>query len=64
MDKNPATNAGDTGSIPGAGEFHMRLSLCGTTTEAVCWSRGSAMRGHRSEKPMHRRQGAASTHRN
>ena len=44
MDKNPPANAGDTGSIPGLGRFHMLqktkdhasqlLSPCATTTEA------------------------------
>ena len=32
--KNPPANAGDTGSIPGAGRSHMlQLSLCPTTAE-------------------------------
>ena len=33
--KNPAVNAGDTGSIPGPGRFHVQLSPRATTTEPV-----------------------------
>ena len=33
MVKNLLGNAGDTGSIPGWGRFHMQLSPCPTTTE-------------------------------
>ena len=36
-EKNPPAKAGDTGSIPGLGRFHMprsNLSPCATTTEA------------------------------
>ena len=40
--KNPPANAGDTGSIPGPGRFHMpwsnKQSLCATTTEPVLQS--------------------------
>ena len=32
VDKNPAANAGDTGSIPGQGRFHMRI----ITEPALC----------------------------
>ena len=55
---NPSANAGDRGSIPGLGRFHMtwgQLSLCAAITEA-----GSALetllcnkRNHCNEKPMH-----------
>ena len=40
--KNPPANAGDTGSIPGPGRFHMpwsdKQSPCATTTEPVLQS--------------------------
>ena len=38
--KNPLSNAGDTGSIPGQGakipQSWEKLSLCATTTESTC----------------------------
>ena len=37
MVKNPPTSAGNMGSVPGLGRFHMpagQLSPCATTTEA------------------------------
>ena len=34
VDKNPPANAGESGSIPGPGRFHMpRVSWCATATE-------------------------------
>ena len=33
VDKNPPPNAGDLGSIPGPGRFHMPWSNKATTTE-------------------------------
>ena len=56
--KNPPTNAGDMGSIPAPGRFHLPwggLSLCATTTEPV-HSRAYALplqRSHCKEKPRH-----------
>ena len=46
MDKNPPTNAGDTGSVPGPGRFHM-WSPCTATTELVF--RGNVLQ---QEKPL------------
>ena len=31
MDRNPSANAGNTGSIPGPGRFHMPQGNCGNT---------------------------------
>ena len=57
VDKNPPANAGDTGSIPGPGRFHMPWSnkahvpwlwsLPAATTEPVLWSPRAA-----TKKPM------------
>ena len=65
--KNPPANAGDTGSIPGAGRFHVPWShrvpvaqlLKPTRLEAVLCNK----RSHHDEEPSHRNR-AAPTHHN
>ena len=33
VDRNPPVSAGDVGSIPGPGRFHMPRGMCATATE-------------------------------
>ena len=66
MGKNPLGSAGDTGSVPGVGKFHMPWSTHVTTTRPVLESLRAATtepthlepvlpdeRSHRNEKPEH-----------
>jgi len=67
VDKNPPVNAGDTGSVPGLGRFHMLWSneshcnqlLSPCAARAKAWAPGagaSNKRGHGNEKPVHHHQ--------
>ena len=47
--KNPPGNAGDTGSIPGSGRFHIaagQLSPCAATAEPCAATREAAAMGN------------------
>ena len=47
MGKNLPANAGDAGSIPGPGRFHMPWSNClyATTTEPMLWNPRAELQG-------------------
>ena len=57
MVENLPANAGDAGSSPGLGRFHMPRSNSAREPQllSLCvWSLCSATRGHDSERPAHR----------